>query len=139
MSFAEKDWQRKFYARHAYLLIYESMDKIFTLTGTRLRAIIANYPHGEAYIQQLNSINKILNKFKSQHSSTLMKVRNNSVGHRDKNVLIQLESIESISWYDSTTMSIQFDSIIKELGPLCQQLMNQSVSELYRGAKIQQE
>ncbi len=126
LMFAEKDWQRKLYARQAYLLIYESMSDFLELLGKPLRNAISQFSDADVYKQKIQSITSQMNKFKTEYESTIKSVRNSAIGHRDKNMLTQLQAIQSISWLEATGILSKYDAIVRELGVVCQQLMNRT-------------
>lgn len=130
LTFAEKDWQKKLYARQAYLLIYESMNDILQLLGKNLRVAISNFADFEIYKLKIQVITSRLNTFKSNYETIIKTVRHTAIGHRDKDMLIQLKSIESIVWYNSIQIVTEFDSILNDLGSVCQELMNRSLDEI---------
>jgi hypothetical protein len=130
LMFAEKDWQRKLYARQAYLLIYESMNDFLELLGKSLRKAINEFSDADVYSQKIQSITTQMNKFKAQYESTIKSVRHTAIGHRDKNMLTQLQSIQSINWLDATQILSQYDAIVRDLGAVCQELMNRTIDDL---------
>ena len=87
LMFAEKDWQRKLYARQAYLLIYESMNDFLELLGKPLRNAISEFSDADVYRQKIRTIAGQMNKFKAEYESTIKSVRHSAIGHRDKNIL----------------------------------------------------
>ncbi len=128
--FAEKDWQRKLYARQAYLLVYESMNDFLELLGKPLRKAISEFSDADAYRQILQTITSKMNQFIAEHEKTLKSVRHSAIGHRDKNTLIQLQAIQSISWLEATGILSRYDAIVRDLGAVCQQLMNRTNDDL---------
>ena len=135
LTFAPTDWQKKLYARQAYLLIYESMNDILSLLGKNLRDAISHFSDAAEQKQQIQLISSKLNKFKSEHEITIKTVRHTAIAHREKDILIQLKSITSVSWYDSFQIATGFDSILNELGSVCQQLINRCNDELSQNEK----
>ena len=130
LMFAEKDWQRKLYARQAYLLIYESMNDFLELLGKPLRNAISEFSDADVYRQKIQTIAGQMNKFKAEYESTIKSVRHSAIGHRDKNMLTQLQAIQSISWLEATQILSRYDAIVRDLGAVCQQLMNRTNDDL---------
>ena len=130
LMFAEKDWQRKLHARQAYLLIYESMNDFLELLGKPLRKAISEFADADIYRQEVQAIASQMNKFKAEHESTIKSVRHSAIGHRDKDMLTQLQAIQSISWLEATRILSKYDAIVRELGVVCQQLINRTNDDL---------
>ena len=130
LMFVEKDWQRKLYARQAYLLIYESMNDFLELLGKPLRNAISEFSDADVYRQKIQTIAGQMNKFKAEYESTIKSVRHSAIGHRDKNMLTQLQAIQSISWLEATQILSGYDAIVRDLGAVCQQLMNRTNDDL---------
>ncbi|GAB3893615.1 hypothetical protein GCM10028803_07910 [Larkinella knui] len=130
LMFAEKDWQRKLYARQAYLLIYESMNDFLQLLGKPLREAVSQFSDAEVCKQRIQAIAKKMNEFKAARENTIKSVRHTAIGHRDKDMLVQLQAIQSIGWLEATQILSQFDAIVRELGAVCQDLMNRTNDDL---------
>ncbi len=133
LALSTKDWQKKLYARQAYLTIYESMDDLLEMCGKKLRDEIKLFNDSDDLLKQLNIVIGKLNTFKSKYQFLLSDIRYNAIGHREKDTLKQLSHIESINWTDSINLVSEYDSIIPELALLCQVLMNRSIDEVHRG------
>ncbi|MBC7569980.1 MAG: hypothetical protein H7319_09640 [Spirosoma sp.] len=136
LMFEEGVWQRKLYARQAYLLIYESMNGFLSLIGTSLKNAIDTFDDKEMYLENVRIIAARLNAFKKEYEQTIVTVRHTSIAHRDKDTLVQLKSIESISWLKATEIVTKFDGIVRDLGQVCQLLMNRATDELYQDETI---
>ena len=130
LMFAEKDWQRKLYARQAYLLIYESMNDFLQLLGKPLREAVSHFSDAEICKEKIQTIAKKMNTFKAERENTLKLVRHTAIGHRDKDMLVQLQAIQSIGWLEATQILSQYDAIVRELGAVCQDLMNRTNDDL---------
>jgi hypothetical protein len=132
LTFSKKEWQKRLYARQAYLTIYESMDDLLELCGKKLRDKIQPLKDSDDLLRHLNSVIGKLNVFKSEHQSILSDIRHNAIGHREHDMLKQLNHISSINWVDSISLISAYDQIVSELGSLCQILMNRSIDEIHR-------
>jgi hypothetical protein len=132
LSFSTKEWQKKLYARQAYLTIYESMDDILELCGNKLRIAIKDFHDFDDLILQINNATSSLKLFNRKHESALKEIRNLVIAHRDHNTLKQLDYITTINWTASITLISEYDSIISEIASLCQVLMTRSVDEVHR-------
>jgi hypothetical protein len=132
LALSTKDWQKKLYARQAYLTIYESMDDLLEMCGKKLREEIKLLNDSDDLLKQLNIVIGKLNTFKSKYQTLLSDIRHNAIGHREKDMLKQLNHIKSINWVDSINLVSEYDSIIPELSSLCLVLMNRSIDEVHR-------
>jgi hypothetical protein len=133
LTFSKKDWQKRLYARQAYLTIYESMDDLLQLCGTNLRNAIKDFHDFDDLNSKINAVTGKLNTYKRQHESTLKEIRNLVIAHRDHDILKQLNYISSINWIESINLISEYDRIVSELGSVCQILINRSVDEVHRG------
>ena len=132
LTFSKKQWQKRLYARQAYLTIYESMDDLLELCGKKLRNEINTLKDSEDLLTRLKDVIGKLNIFKSEHQSTLSGIRHNAIGHREHDMLKQLNYISSINWIDSISLISEYDRIVSELGSVCQILINRSIDEVHR-------
>ena len=130
LMFAKKDWQRKLYARQAYLLIYESMNDFLELMGKPLREAVGQFSDAGDCKERIRTIAQKMNEFKREHEDTLKSVRHTAIGHRDKHMVAQLKAIQSISWLKATQIFSQYDVIVRELGAVCQDLINRTNDDL---------
>lgn len=132
--FSQDDFQRKHYARQMYLLIYESMDDFLSLLGKPLRNTIKNFDNSSTYLSAVQTITAQLNNFKKENETKIKTVRHTAIAHRDKNMLTQLQTIDSISWGEAIDVLGKYDAIVRDLGQVCQQLMNRTLDELHQNA-----
>ena len=132
LTFSNKEWQKRLYARQAFLLIYESMDDILELFGKKLRTTIKSFKHYDNLNQELQHNISKLNSFKSEHEQIIKSIRHNTIAHRDHDVLNQLKTILAIKWIESITLFKKYDDILNNLGALSQKLINESNDELAR-------
>ena len=69
LTFSKKEWQKKLYARQAYLIIYESMDDILELCGNNLKNEIKTFRDSEILTSHRKIVIAELNKFKEKHKT----------------------------------------------------------------------
>jgi hypothetical protein len=124
LTFAENEWQKRYYARQACLIIYESLNDFFDLMGKDFKTLIDKKVNDKSIADNLNSIRKDLNKYKDANFQTLKQIRNVSIAHKDNDIIKQIEIIQNINWSDTLTLITQFDKILNDLGKLFQNLIN---------------
>lgn len=120
---AETEWEKRYFARQAALLAYEGMNDLFDLFGTSLRKIIEELPNSDEIKEKRKSITKQLSEFKDKYKVRLDELRNFCIGHRDLNVLIQIDKICGISWTESVGFASAFDKILNNAGAFMQSLL----------------
>jgi hypothetical protein len=93
LIFAKLEWEKRLFARHACLLIYETLNDLFDLLGKDFRKIIFELPEKAKYENDLKAIIKDLNVYKTTNFTRLQQIRNVTVAHRDQNTAEQLKVI----------------------------------------------
>ncbi len=133
MYFAETEWHKRFYARHACTIMYESAKDIFELLGKEFKNLISNRINIEDFEDELKDIRLRLNQFQGKNSVYLSLVRNNTSAHKEKDVLKQLEIITDINWSDTINTTMEFEKIINDLGVFLQKLIPKGLESLKEG------
>lgn len=124
LMFAENEWQKRYYARQACLIIYESVNDFFDLLGKDFRKLITANICNEIIERELKSIRKELNSFKANNFEKLKEIRNVVIAHRDNDSLKQIISIQNISWSETIGLVTNYDKILNQLGQVFQKLIN---------------
>ena len=124
LMFAENEWQKRYYARQACLIIYESINDFFDLLGKDFRKLITANICNEIIENELKSIKKELNSFKANNFEKLKEIRNVVIAHRDNDSLKQINSIQNISWSETIGLVTNYDKILNQLGQVFQKLIN---------------
>ena len=130
---SEGDWKKRLHARHASMLMYESTIDLFSLMGKDFKHIIRKLSNFESIGSRLKEVRQQLNLFKTNHETSLHKIRNNATAHRDQDVKLQFETITQISWFAVFQQARELDGILNTLGPIMQEIINRSVEELDKG------
>ncbi|WP_294607174.1 hypothetical protein [uncultured Bacteroides sp.] len=130
MYFAETEWHKRFYARQICTIMYESSKDIFELLGKNFKDLISKRIDITSFELELKSIRSRLNLFQSTNSTYLHTVRNNTAAHKDQDVLNQLNIITNINWSDIMKTTMEFESIINDLGIFLQKLINSGLDNL---------
>jgi len=129
LTFAENEWQKRYYARQACLLIYESFNDIFGLLGKDFKELFCTKINDDQLDEIIKSIKSELNQFKDKYIAKIKVIRHNAIGHRDNDILKQIEQINSISWSESIEIVSCFDRILNELGIVFQELIDYGLKE----------
>jgi hypothetical protein len=124
LMLAENEWQKRYYARQACLIIYESLNDFFDLLGKDFKMIVSAKICDSKVEEELLTIRKELNSFKSEHFNKLQEIRNIAIAHRDNDSMIQINTIVSICWSDTLMLVTGYDKILNKLGQLFQRLIN---------------
>ena len=124
LMLAENEWQKRYYARQACLIIYESTNDFFDLLGKDFKEIVFSKICDCKVEEELNTIRKQLNSFKTEHFDNLQLIRNTAIAHRDNDIMKQINTIQSICWSDTLGLISSYDKILNQLGGLFQQLIN---------------
>ncbi len=129
MTFSKREWEKRYFARQAGLLIYEGCSDLFELLGKEFRTIISDLTEHEVLKELLKDITRELNSYKQIYQGRLHAIRNVSIAHRDKNTMEQLSTIHSISWVEAINFVSGFDKILNLTGQFLQKVMDKSVIE----------
>jgi hypothetical protein len=121
---AENEWQKRYYARQACLIIYESINDFFDLLGKDFKEIISSKICNSTIEEELKTIRKQLNSFKIEHFDNLQVIRNTAIAHRDSDILKQINTIQNICWSDTIGLISSYDVILNQFGGLFQRLIN---------------
>lgn len=132
MTFATDEWTKRYFARQTCHLIYELTNDLFEILGKDFKIQIEKLTDNETLKASLIDIRTKLNSFKADTFERLKEIRNVSSAHRDKDFIIQLKLIDSISWIDTISIATRFDNILNDLGVVIQKVMDRSSSELDR-------
>ena len=130
LAFADDEWGKRVYGRMISMLIYESINDLLELLGKDFRVILKKLSNSTELSAELNSVSKKLNEYKAKNIERLKSIRNVATAHRDKDILEQINMIKSIGWFELIELSSNYDSILNELGPILQRIINISVEEL---------
>ncbi len=98
LMLSTKEWEKRYFARQASLLIYEASTDLFNLLGKGFRNIISDLSELDLLKDELKQITKELNTYNNVNQDRLKLIRNISIAHRDKDTIEQLDLIHSISW-----------------------------------------
>jgi hypothetical protein len=96
MVHATNDWRRKFVARQMAALLYEAIEDLPALLGTRMRHGLTELRVDSSLVSELNSIMKLLNQFKAEHATELQQLRNLVGAHRDHDAGAQLRILDDL-------------------------------------------
>lgn len=130
MYFVETEWHKRFYARQICTIMYESSKDIFELLGKNFKDLVSKRIDITSFELELKNIRFRLNQFQSNNSTYLHTVRNNTAAHKDQDVLNQLNIIININWASIIETTMEFESIINDLGAFLQKLINSGLNNL---------
>ena len=133
MTLATDEWTKRYFARQTCHLIYELINDLFEILGKDFKVQIEKLTENENLKASLVDIRTKLNSFKADNFDKLKEIRNVSSAHRDKDFIVQLKLIDSISWIDTISTATKFDNIMNDLGAVIQKVINRSSGELDRG------
>ncbi len=122
MIYAQREWEKRVFARQAAVLVYESLNDLFDLLGKGLKEAVKKLADCQAFEDQLKLIRSDLNSFKQSHFNALKEIRNVAAAHRDQDALKLVQTIYDISWMDSFSIFSSFDRIIIRLGGILEVL-----------------
>lgn len=128
--FAENEWHKRFYARQACVIIYESCNDILELLGKEFKKDSSHLKNINDIETSLIKIRKDLNVFKKSHSNYLQNVRNHTMAHKDKDVLKQLNIIKDINWSNTIEIIVSFEENINSLGAVLKDLIQKGIKQL---------
>ncbi|RKD88155.1 AbiU2 domain-containing protein [Mangrovibacterium diazotrophicum] len=120
LMLAENEWQKRLHARHACLIIYESINDFFDLLGKEFKTLVAIKICNEEIEEELNKVRSELNSYKRKYFNKLKEIRNTSIAHRDNDSLKQINTIINLSWSDTIELVTNFDIILTDLGKIIQ-------------------
>jgi len=119
LALAEDDWSQRHYIRQAYLLIYEfyytyynEQKDYYILINEKLNILELDSQKKEVVLE--------LREYKKQNEKTFHIIRNKTIAHRDKDVMLQIEMIENLNYSEAIDLITKFDSILNKLGGFMQ-------------------
>ncbi len=124
LMLAENEWQKRYYARQASLIIYESINDLFDLLGKEFKNLVTTKISDSNITNELIKVKSELNAYKTKYFDSLKDIRNISIAHRDNDSIKQINSIINICWSDTIGMVTSFDKILNHLGEIIQRLIN---------------
>ena len=130
MYFAETEWHKRFYARQACTIMYESSNDIFDLLGKNFKELISKRIDITSHNDELKNIRARLNSFREANSDYLCTVRNNTAAHKDQDVLNQLSVISDINWVNIIELVEEFETIINDMGAFLKRLIDMGLANL---------
>lgn len=122
MIYAQREWEKRVFARQAALLVYEAVNDLFDLLGKDLKEAVQKLSDSYFFEDQLKKIRSDLNSFKQSHFTALKEIRNVAAAHRDQDALKLVRAIYGISWIESFSIFSSFDRIIILLGGILEAL-----------------
>jgi hypothetical protein len=129
LMLSEFEWEKRYFARQAALLIYEASSDIFKLLGKEFRKVISDLSDAQMLSNLQKEITKELNDFNVAHQNRMHEIRNVSIAHRETDMVRQLNLINSISWVEAINYISAFDHILNMTGEFLQKVMDKSVRE----------
>jgi len=128
LMLAENEWQKRYYSRQVSLIIYESINDFFDLLGKDFRELISLKICDKKVEEELMTVRKDLNSYKSKYFDKLKGIRNTAIAHRDNDSIKQIRTIIDICWSDTIEMVTSYDRILNQLGQIFQGLINIGLS-----------
>ena len=116
LYFSENQWQKRYYARYSYTLIYECINDILNFFGKRFTNILETPYYKSLNNSTLKDLRTRINLFKNEYLKTAQKIRNNTFAHKDHDVLSQVSLILNIKWSETIQITNQFENIINDIG-----------------------
>ncbi len=126
LYFAENDWDRRYYIRQGYLIVFEFFKTYYS--NNKSFSILRNLINESSLLNIEKEISIDLRFFKKANEDILEKIRNSTIAHREKNALFQIDLIEKLNYSDSITILLTFYEIILKLGNYNQLLINYSLN-----------
>ncbi len=105
------EWDKRFFARQSYIIMYDAPSKII-----RLLALLAERKGYASIKSKIELSISELKAFVDKNGKYISLVRNNVVGHRDNNILEQIDIIEDINWASTIELTNTFEVIINNIG-----------------------
>lgn len=116
LYFSENQWQKRYYSRYSYTLIYECINDILNFLGKRFTKILEIPYYKSLNNSRLKDLRARINLFKKEHLEIAQEIRNNTFAHKDHDVLSQVNLILNIKWSETIQITNQFENIINDIG-----------------------
>ncbi len=123
------EWGKRYFARQSAIVIYESLNDIFELSGKEFRNILSRFSNATELKTEIKQLTTELNEYKQKYFEQLKTIRNNCAAHRDKDCIEQLKIITSLNWSESVETLTVFDKILMKYGVFMQKVINISLEE----------
>lgn len=127
LYFAENDWDRRYYIRQGYLIVFEFFKTYYS--NNKSFSIIRDSINESSLLDVEKEISIDLRIFKRANENILEKIRNSTIAHREKNALFQIDLIEKLNYSESISILLSFYDIILKLGKYNQLLINYSLNK----------
>jgi hypothetical protein len=115
MVMATSNRRRGFVARHLAVLLYEGTHDLPELLGRDYRESLQNVRVPAELIEELNEVSSAFNRFKDQHQTTLSAIRNAVAAHREHDVKLQLNLLDSIKPIAILKLAADFSAPLNKL------------------------
>jgi hypothetical protein len=132
LTFASSYWERKFYSRQCYLIIFETMNDLLKLLNKDFREELRQLPFHEENIKELKAGVKRITSFKELYEPQIKDIRDKVAAHRDLNGLEHLKKIDSIHWPEAYLIAGEYNKVLNSLGPFLQRMLKSSNEQLQR-------
>ncbi len=111
---AKTKWDRIYFAKNAYLTIYETVNSLDKINSLINKIINENYPHLK---DNYSKIRKDLRTFRSNHSfeNKIKEIRNNVAGHIEPNLKKYFDIIDKLNSDDAIKLGFDFCFILMNL------------------------
>lgn len=122
---ATTEWDKRFFARQSYLIMYDAPQKIINQIEKLLQR--AGY---RPFFTILEEAKTRLKEFVKKYGTYIGDVRNNTAGHKDEKVIKQLNVIENIEWSNTIEITNEFEEQINDLGALLKLLIDAGLENI---------
>ncbi|WP_020674483.1 hypothetical protein [Geopsychrobacter electrodiphilus] len=120
LMFEPDMWQKRFYARHAAVILYEASQDLPKIINKEFRESVLKMFPEEQILEEINPVIKEINKFKKENHHQLKDIRIVCSAHRHNELDEQLRIVFNLQPVEILKLCGEFDRLLCQLGGVLQ-------------------
>lgn len=116
LYFETDEWHRRNIIKQAYVMMYESSEDLLQQTGKHFLDVMS-LSCSEEQIVQFKAIRKKWSLFRKNYEDEFQDVRNKVGAHREHDVMMQINTIESLNWSQTIELLLEYEKLTIEIAP----------------------
>lgn len=126
---SNNNWTQRYFIRQAYLLIYEFFNTYYS-QQKEFYEIVNNKLNISSFDADKEMVIKGFREYKKKHEKTFYSIRNNTIGHREKDIVKQVEYIELLNFSTAIEIMLEFDQLLNQTGEYFQKIIDAGLKEI---------
>lgn len=126
---SHNNWTQRYFIRQAYLLIYEFFNTYYS-QQKEFYEIVNNKLNISSLDTDKEKVIKGFREYKKKHDKTFYSIRNNTIGHREKDIVKQVEYIEQLNFATAIEIMLEFDQLLNQTGDYFQKIIDAGLKDI---------